>query len=435
MKRYKIAIVGAGPSGYFTAQALQKAQTDNISFSIDLIERLPTPWGLVRSGVAPDHQKIKTVSKVFEKIAKEPNFRLFANVELGKDIALKDLRDHYDAVVLATGATKGRKIGVSGENLTNSFSAADFVPWYNGHPDYADLEVDLSCDTAVIIGAGNVALDVARILSMDPQYLDSTDVALHALKKLKNSKVRKVIVCGRRGPEHAAFTPTELRDLLKLQGVNVTIDGAQIEYAKKRLESSGEIEKELASSLAIMESLSGSNREEIEKKLVIKFLLTPIEFRGSKKVEEIVFTKNEVENDRLKPSEKKLVIKCGLVISAISYESVSYSGILIEHGRIKNVAGHVENNIYVTGWAKRGSNGVIGTNKSDSADVVDLIVKNLKEPKNSEGITALLPYEHKVIDQLAWEKINAAEVISGEISGKPRIKETDWEQLLILGQA
>lgn len=435
MKRYKIAIVGAGPSGYFTAQALQKAQKDNILFSIDLIERLPTPWGLVRSGVAPDHQKIKTVSKVFEKIAKEPNFRLFANVELGKDIALKDLRDHYDAVVLATGATKGRKIGVPGENLTNSFSAADFVPWYNGHPDYADLDVDLSCDTAVIIGAGNVALDVARILSMDPQSLDSTDVAIHALKKLKSSKVRKVIVCGRRGPEHAAFTATELRDLLKLQGVNVTIDGAQIEYAKKRLESSGELEKELASNLAIMELLSGSNREEIEKKLVIMFLLTPIEFRGSKKVEEIVFTKNEVENDRLKPSKEKIVIKCGLVISAISYDPVSYSGIFIEHGRIKNVAGHVENNIYVTGWAKRGSNGVIGTNKSDSADVVDLIVKNLKEPKISEGITALLTSEHKVIDQLAWEKINAAEVISGEISGKPRIKETDWEQLLILGQA
>jgi ferredoxin--NADP+ reductase len=435
MKRYKIAIVGAGPSGYFTAQAFQKAQKNNLSFSIDLIERLPTPWGLVRSGVAPDHQKIKTVSKVFEKIAKEPNFRLFANVELGKDLALKDLRDHYDAVVLATGAPKGRKICVPGENLANSFSAAEFVPWYNGHPDYADLEVDLNCDTAVIIGAGNVALDVARILSMDPQSLDSTDIALHSLKKLKSSKLRKVIVCGRRGPEHAAFTSVELRNLLKLQGVNVIIEGDQIKYAKKRLESSGELEKEVASNLAIMEVISGSTKEEIGKDLEIKFLLSPIEFKGSKKIEEIVFVENQVENDRSKPSEKKSVIKCGLVISAIAYESVSYSGIFIEHGRVKNIAGHVENNLYVTGWAKRGPIGVIGTNKSDSADVVDLIIKNLKEPKISEGITAILPSGHRIIDQIAWEKINAAEVISGEISGKPRIKETDWEQLLNLGHA
>ena len=160
---YRISIVGAGPAGYFTAQALQNAQTDGLTFQIDMIERLPTPWGLVRSGVAPDHQKIKTVSKVFEKIAKEPNFRLFANVEMGKDISLRDLREHYDAVVLSTGASKGRRLGIPGEDLSNSLSAADFVPWYNAHPDYANTEVDLSCGTAVVIGAGNVAMDVARL--------------------------------------------------------------------------------------------------------------------------------------------------------------------------------------------------------------------------------------------------------------------------------
>ena len=200
MPTYKIAIVGAGPAGYFTAQAFQKAQNEETSFSIDIIERLPTPWGLVRSGVAPDHPKIKTVSKVFEKIAKEPNFRLFANVEVGKDVSLKDLRDQYDAVVLATGASKGRKLGIPGEDLTNSLSAADFVPWYNSHPDYVNTEVDLSSDTAVVIGAGNVAMDVARILAIDPTELDPTDIADHALNKLKQSNIRTVIICGRRGP-------------------------------------------------------------------------------------------------------------------------------------------------------------------------------------------------------------------------------------------
>jgi ferredoxin--NADP+ reductase len=185
VNKYKIAIVGAGPAGYFTAQALQNAQNEVISFAIDMIERLPTPWGLVRSGVAPDHPKIKTVSKVFEKIAKEPNFRLFANVEVGKDISLKDLREHYDAVVLSTGASKGRELGIPGEELANSLSAADFVPWYNAHPDYVDLKVDLSCDTAVVIGAGNVGMDVARILAIDPAELDATDIAEHALIKLK----------------------------------------------------------------------------------------------------------------------------------------------------------------------------------------------------------------------------------------------------------
>ena len=182
---FKIAIVGAGPAGYFTAQAFQKVQNEEFSFSIDMIERLPTPWGLVRSGVAPDHPKIKTVSKVFEKIAKEPNFRLFANVELGKDISLKDLRDQYDAVVLATGSAAGRKLGITGEDLENVLSSADFVPWYNAHPDFTNVEVDLNTDTAVVIGAGNVAMDIARMLAINPSELDATDTAEHALTKLK----------------------------------------------------------------------------------------------------------------------------------------------------------------------------------------------------------------------------------------------------------
>ena len=434
-KLFKIAIVGAGPAGYFTAQALQNAQTEEITFAVDMIERLPTPWGLVRSGVAPDHPKIKTVSKVFEKIAKESNFRLFANVELGKDVSLKDLRDQYDAVVLSTGASKGRKLGIPGEELANSLSAADFVPWYNAHPDYVNIEVDLSSDTAVVIGAGNVAMDVARILAIDPTELDPTDVAEHALVKLKQSKIRTVIICGRRGPEHAAFTAPELRDLPKLENTDVYIDEKQIKEATERANISGEIEKDLKHNLEAMKLIAEHSKKGVNKKLEIKFLAAPVEIKGNKKVEEVVFTINKVEDGKVISSKETITIKTGLVITAIGYDAVEYPGITIENGRINNIAGHIEHNVYTTGWAKRGPTGVIGTNKSDSSDVVDLIIENLKEPKVSEGITALLKSGHEVIDQLAWEKINASEVISGEIAGKPRVKEVDWKWLISLGRS
>ena len=430
---FKILIVGAGPAGYFTAQAFQKAQSTELSFSIDMIERLPTPWGLVRSGVAPDHPKIKTVSKVFEKIAKEPNFRLFANVELGKDVSLKDLRDQYDAVVLATGASKGRKLGIPGEDLTNSLSAADFVPWYNSHPDYVNTEVDLSCDTAVVIGAGNVAMDVARILAIDPTELDRTDIADHALVKLKQSNISTVVICGRRGPEHAAFTAPELRDLPKLENTDVCIDSKQIQDAESRIAALSEIEKDLKNNLEAMKLIADRSKKSVKRKLEIKFLLAPIEFKGNNKIEEVIFAQNKVENGKVVVSGDKFSIKCGLVISAIGYDSVEYPGITIENGRINNIAGHVEHNLYTTGWAKRGSTGVIGTNKSDSNDVVELIIKNLKKPKLLEGITSLLKSGHEVIDQLAWEKINAYEVISGEVAGKPRVKELKRGKLINIG--
>jgi len=432
---FKIAIVGAGPAGYFTAQALQNAQTEELTFAIDMIERLPTPWGLVRSGVAPDHPKIKTVSKVFEKIAKEPNFRLFANVELGKDVSLKDLREQYDAVVLSTGASRGRKLGIPGEELANSLSAADFVPWYNAHPDYVNTEVDLSSDTAVVIGAGNVAMDVARILAIDPTELDPTDVAEHALAKLKQSNIRTVIICGRRGPEHAAFTAPELRDLPKLENTDVYIDEKQVKEATERANIGGEIEKDLKHNLEAMKLIAEHAKKGVGRKLEIKFLSTPIEIKGNKKVEEVVFTINKVENGKVIPTKDTFTIKTGLVITAIGYNAVEYPGITIENGRINNIAGYIEHNVYTTGWAKRGPTGVIGTNKSDSSDVVDLIIENLKEPKVSEGITSLIKSGHEVVDQLAWEKINASEVISGEIAGKPRVKEVDWKRLISLGRS
>ena len=435
MSVYKIAVVGAGPAGYFTAQAFQNAQTDNLSFAIDMIERLPTPWGLVRSGVAPDHPKIKTVSKVFEKIANTEGFRLFANVELGKDVSLKDLRERYDVVVLATGSSKGRKLGIPGEELVNCVSAAEFVPWYNAHPDFTNIGVELKTDTAIVIGAGNVAMDVARLLSIDPVELEPTDIAEHALVTFKQSNIRKVIICGRRGPEHAAFTAPEIRDLSKLKYTDVYTDQEQITQATTRVNERGYVEKDLLNNLEVMRAIAKHEKKGVERKLEIKFLSAPIEIKGRGKVEEIVFAMNEVQDGKVIATDKTFSIKAGLVVTAIGYEAVEYSGIKIKNGRITNIAGHVENNVYVTGWAKRGSVGVIGINKSDSNDVVELIISNLTEPKTNEGISSLLKSGHEVIDQTAWEKINASEVISGEIAGKPRIKEIDWKRLISLGRS
>jgi ferredoxin--NADP+ reductase len=247
MPQYKVAIVGAGPAGYFAAQALQNLQSEDLQFSIDMIERLPTPWGLVRSGVAPDHPKIKSVSKVFEKVANEPNFRLFGNVELGSDLTIEQLKERYDAIVIATGSALGKKLGIPGEDLLGSMSAATFVPWYNAHPDFKDESIDLSCDTAVVIGAGNVAMDVARMLALEPSELDPTDTADHAIDLFKKSAVRTVVISARRGAEDAAFTSPELRELPKLEHTNVEIAKKDIEDALARV--GAEIEKDTKSNL------------------------------------------------------------------------------------------------------------------------------------------------------------------------------------------
>jgi ferredoxin--NADP+ reductase len=432
--KYKIAIVGSGPAGFFVAQSLQNAQDHNMTFTIDMIERLPTPWGLVRSGVAPDHQKIKSVSRVFDKISKESGIRLFANVELGKDISLRQLREAYDAVVLATGCSIGRKLGIPGEDLSNCISAADFVPWYNSHPDFANVPVDLSSDTAVIIGTGNVALDIARMLAIDPTELDPTDIALHALDVFKSSKIRKVIICGRRGPEHAAFTAPELRDLLKLKNTDVFLNSDQINRASHRVDQIGEVEKDLINNLKIMHQIAILNKKSVERKLEIKFLAAPKEIKGNNKVEEVTFIVNNVKDGSVYASDKTFTIKAGLVVTAIGYDVFDYSEVKIKNGKIANIAGHVERNIFVAGWAKRGPTGVIGTNKSDSADVVKLLINSLKEPKNSTGIDGILKSGHEIIDQLGWEKINASELISGELIGKPRLKIAKWDELLKIGR-
>jgi len=422
MTSYKVAIVGAGPAGYFAAQALQNLQTDDLQFTIDMIERLPTPWGLVRSGVAPDHPKIKTVSKVFEKVATAGNFRLFGGVELGTDISIEQLNEMYDAVVIATGSAVGKKLGIPGEDLPGSISAAEFVPWYNAHPDFHSVEVPLNCQVAVVIGAGNVAMDVARMLALEPSELDSTDTADHAIAAFKDSEIREVIISARRGPENAAFTSPELRELPKLERTNVLISKSDIEAAIVR--AGDAIEKDTKSNLDAMLLISEKEATSHDRTMKFQFLATPIEIKGANKVEEVIFQKTG--------SEEKFSVKCGLVITAIGYEAASIPGIPYERGKVVNTGGCVSENLYVVGWAKRGPSGVIGTNKSDASEVMKLLVDGLKSAKNSGDVSDLLK-DKKFVSQSHWEAINAAEVAAGEPLGKPRKKAVLREELLGLG--
>ena len=434
MPTYRIAIVGAGPAGYFSAQALQNSQDENRVFAIDLFERLPTPWGLVRGGVAPDHPKIKTVSKVFEKIAGDPNFRLFGNVELGRDISIEQLKENYDAVILATGSSVGRKLGVPGEDLPGSLSAADFVPWYNGHPDYVNCDVPLNGKNAIVIGAGNVAMDCGRMLALDPAELDSTDTSDHALVSFHQSAIRKVTIVGRRGPEHAAFTSPEIRELPKLENTDVIISHLEIESAKRRVAEQLDGNKELRNNLEAMLEVSQSPSKNHERKLAINFLLTPIEIIGNGKVEAIRFVRNQVINDKVSATSEIIELPCDLVISAIGYQVLPIPGVEFANGKVVNENGHVADNLYVVGWAKRGPNGVIGTNKSDSSEVIKLLLEKLPSAAKVDIDIDKILTTHQVITQSGWQKINKAEVEQGEAVGKPRRKLTVWSDLLSLGQ-
>jgi len=430
---YSVAIVGAGPAGYFAAQALQNLENEDLKFQIDMIERLPTPWGLVRSGVAPDHPKIKSVSKVFEKIATSEGFQLFCNVELGKDLTVKELKESYDAIIIATGSSIGRKLGIPGEDLIGSISASEFVPWYNGHPDFANLDITLESKEAVVIGAGNVAMDVARILALEPSELEPTDTALHAIENLYRSNIRTVHIFGRRGPEHAAFTSPELRELPKLEHTNVTITESDILQAQERLQSKEEVEKEIKSNLDAMLAISQAEKKNHQRELNFHFLAIPLEIRGNTRVEEIIFRKNIVVNGDVLPTDETFTIKTGLVISAIGYQSEPLAEIPYENGRVLNKNGLVEENVFVVGWAKRGPSGVIGTNKSDAAEVVKLLVSTLTSPKDAINLESILRKRSvKIVNQGFWQTINASEIAAGEEKGKPRIKFVNRDEMLSL---
>jgi ferredoxin--NADP+ reductase len=393
-------------------------------FQIDMYEKLPTPWGLVRSGVAPDHPKIKSVSKVFEKIADDKNFKLLANVEIGKDISLPELEACYDAVILAAGTPKGKKLGIPGENLKNVFTAAEFVSWYNGHPDFKDLQVDLSGKSAIVIGAGNVAMDIGRILAVNVKDLEYTDTANHALESLRHSNLNEVLICARRSAEHASFTAPELRELPAIEDLNVIIDPYDIELAKVR--AGEQPERHVRSNLESMESISKQDPKPYSKTLSFKFEHVPTSVEGSEKVEFVTFQTPSGE----------VRVACNLLITAIGYEPEICDGLEIEGSKYKNYDGHIRGNLFVVGWAKRGPSGVIGTNKSDSSEVVDLLIQQLRlsPPKgNSQDLCQVktIPF----VDLAGWRRIDMKEIANGAELGKPRVKFVERDDLLSIANS
>jgi ferredoxin--NADP+ reductase len=419
MRTFRIAIVGSGPAGFFSALALQNRENDQFNFRIDMFERLPTPFGLVRSGVAPDHPKIKSVSKTFDEIATHPRFSFLGNIEIGRDIALADLKKSYDAVVLATGASQGKSLKIPGEELLNYWSAAEFVSWYNGHPDFATLNVDFSGERAVVIGAGNVALDVARLLTIKVDDLRTTDISNLALKKFRESKLSEICIFARRGPENVSFTAPELRELEKLQGINLAIDDEDKTLDLTSVDTP--LDKQTKSKLDFFRSIKHKPRKLGARTLKFFFGYAPKRVEGSARVESVLFTSDREE----------LAIPAQLVVSAIGYEVSQSFGLDRTSQGLVNDKGHISENLFVVGWARRGSTGVIGTNKSDAAEVVDNLVAYLASSlpkKNFEQ--SMLEKQSTLIDFQGWKRIDQEELTRGIEEGRNRSKVLSRQEML-----
>ncbi len=456
MRPYHVAIVGSGPSGYFAAASLLKfadAQDDasqKRDVRVDMLEMLPTPWGLVRSGVAPDHPKIKSISAQFEKTATDPRFRFFGNIVVGDHVAPAELAERYDAVVYAVGAQSDRALGIPGEDLPGSVAAVDFVGWYNAHPHFAEMAPDLVCSRAVVIGNGNVALDVARILVTDPDALAATDIADHALKSLHDRGVEEVLIIGRRGPLQAPFTTLELRELGDLEGlgdVDVIVDPADFaDISDEDLDAAG---KTVKNNVKVLRGYAEREPKGATRRIVFRFRTSPIELKGDGRVESIVLGRNELVNDNgrivAKDTGQRDEVPTQLVVRAVGYRGIPTPGLPFDerNGTIPHTDGRIEGsrNEYVVGWIKRGPTGVIGTNKKDSQETVDTLVADLGsaslaefgEDHSSELVEWLLERQPKLVTDDHWKLIDAHERTSGEPHGRPRVKLTTVAELLRIG--
>ena len=444
-----VAIVGSGPSGFYAAEALIKS---DVKIKVDVIERLPSPYGLVRSGVAPDHQKLKQAINLYKKIADTPDFNLIANVTVGEDISVAELRKTHHAVIFTCGAETDRKLGISGEELKGSHTATEFVGWYNGHPDYRELEFDLSHDIAVIIGQGNVAADVSRILSKTVDELRHTDIAQHALDVLAESKLKEIHVIGRRGPAQAKFTPKELREFGELSDCNPIVQEQDLVLnaeSKKELE-----EKSNITNKKIYDLFANFSKRELDsnksKKCFFSFLLGPKEIRGNTSIEKLILEKNELSGEAFKQSAKgineTIEMDAGILFRSIGYRGVPISDVPFhegwgtipnEKGRVTDTDGVIVEQLYTGGWIKRGPSGIIGTNRACSVETVRCLLEDLDklniETKKSgaEGIYSIL--NNKNIRHISfddWTKIDTEEVKHGEPKGKPREKYTYVDEML-----
>lgn len=450
MRPYHVAIVGSGPSGFFAAASLLKAAdtADEIDVAVDMLEMLPTPWGLVRSGVAPDHPKIKSISKQFEKTATDPRFRFFGNVAVGEHVHAQELAEHYDAVIYAVGAQSDKPLNIPGEHLTGSISAVDFVGWYNAHPHFEEKTPNLSGARALVVGNGNVAIDVARILVTDPDVLALTDIADHALESLRPRGVEEVVIIGRRGPLQTAFTTLELRELGELEGVDVIVDPAQFEgITDEDAEAAGKTTKQ---NIKVLRGYTEREPRPGHRRIVFRFLTSPIEIKGEEHVESIVLGRNELVTDEsgwvsAKDTGEREELPVQLVVRSVGYRGVPTPGLPFDEkrGTIPNTGGRVEGsrNEYVVGWIKRGPTGVIGTNKSDSQETVDTLIADLAGaaladfPEDHADRIAdwLTERQPKVITSEHWDVIDQFERSSGEPHGRPRVKLPNLARLLHIG--
>jgi ferredoxin/flavodoxin---NADP+ reductase len=427
----RVAVVGSGPAGFYAAGALLSADPPA---EVDMIERLPTPWGLVRLGVAPDHPKLKSVSRAFERIAEQPGFRFLGNVEFGRDIQHADLVRLYDAVVYAVGAQTDRRLGIPGEDLPGSWAATEFVAWYNGHPDYQDIAFDLSVERAVVIGNGNVALDLARMLALTHEELSPTDATDASIAAIASSPIREIVVVGRRGPAQAAFTTPELQEMGALAGADVVVDPADLEGAQPK---STIAER----NVSVLQELAAREPEGKPRRVVFRFFESPVAILGEERVEGIELVRNELdENERAVATDVRETLSCGLVFRSVGYLGVELPGVAFDarRGTIPNEGGRVEPGVYCAGWIKRGPSGVIGTNKKDATETVELLLEDaaagrleLKPDASAAAVDALLAERGiRVVEYDGWMAIDEAERAAGEKSGRPRVKLCTWDALL-----
>jgi len=454
MRPYYVAIVGAGPSGYFAAASLLRFADSSVAgggadIRIDMLEMLPTPWGLVRSGVAPDHPKIKSISRTFEKTAADPRFRFFGNVTVGRDVSADELAQRYDAVVYAVGTQSDRTLGIPGEDLPGSVAAVDFVGWYNAHPHFAEMAPDISTGRAVVIGNGNVAIDVARILVTDPDVLAGTDIADHALDALRGRGVSEVVIAGRRGPLQGAFTTLELRELGELEGVEVVVDPGDLEGISD--EDAAAAGKTTAANIKVLRGYSTREPREGMRRIVFRFFTSPIEITGSARVETIVLGRNELftdEHGRLvaRDTGERETLPAQLVVRAVGYRGVGIPGLPFDErsGTIPHSGGRVSgrDRDYVVGWIKRGPSGVIGTNKSDSQDTVDTLTAELASaqlrevgPDYADTLARwLVGRQPDLVTDEHWQLIDAHERSAGEPQSRPRVKLVKVADMLQIAQ-
>ncbi|MGZ4291190.1 MAG: FAD-dependent oxidoreductase [Gaiellaceae bacterium] len=442
--RTKVAIVGSGPAGFYAADALLKSEEPQVE--VDVIDRLPTPWGLVRLGVAPDHENIKAVSRAFEKTAVRPGFRFFGNVEVGSTVSHEELLELYDAVVYTVGAQTDRRLGIPGEDLPGSWPATAFVAWYNGHPDFQDLRFDLGTERVVVIGNGNVAIDCARMLALTREELAPTDTTDAAAEAIAASPVREIVMLGRRGPVQAAFTPPELKELGELAGAEPVVDARDLELDPASAQALDLDRERARRNYDLLTEYAARPPAGAPRRIALRFLVSPLAILGGDRVEAMEVVRNELveEDGRIvaRPTGETETITCGLVLRSVGYQGVALPGVPFDQrsGTIPNEHGRVQGTqrTFVAGWIKRGPSGVIGTNKKDATETAELLLEDARAGKfaaaDPRDLADLLDEKGVAyVDYAGWQAIDAAERTAGEPLGRPRVKLATWAELLATG--